>query len=66
MRRAMPATVEPAMMEVRDEERDEAEVRRAVTIGVTIWERNEISNTFDSKNGVRARPSGQLRPRKEE
>jgi hypothetical protein len=38
----MPATAEPAIMEVRDEERDCAEVRRAVTMGVTIWERKEI------------------------
>jgi len=41
----MPATVEPAIMEVRDEERDDVEVRRAVTMGVTIWERKEISLT---------------------
>lgn len=34
---------EPAIMGARDEERDEAEVRTAVTIGVTIWERKEIS-----------------------
>jgi hypothetical protein len=49
MRSAMPAA-EPAIMkvrdeEVRDEERDGAEVRRGVTMGVTIWERKEISWT---------------------
>ena len=43
MKRATPATVAPAIMGVRDEERDDAEVRRAVTIGVTIWKRKEIS-----------------------
>ncbi len=46
MRRAMPATAEPAIMEVRDaEEWDGVEVRRAVTMGVTIWDRKEISWT---------------------
>lgn len=45
MRRAMPATAEPAIMKVRDEERDCAEERRAVTMGVTIWERRKISYT---------------------
>lgn len=45
MRRVVPAMTEPAMMEVRDEERDDAEARRAVTMGVTIWERKEISWT---------------------
>jgi hypothetical protein len=45
MRRAMPAAAEAAIMVVRDEEWDNAEVRRAVTTGVTIWERKEISWT---------------------
>jgi hypothetical protein len=48
MRRARPAA-EPAIMKVRDEERDEApdgaEVRKGVAMGVTIWERKEISWT---------------------
>jgi len=48
MRRVMPAIVEPAIMEVRDEERDCAEVRGAVTTGVAIWERKEISSTCDA------------------
>jgi hypothetical protein len=40
----MPATTEPAIMAVRDdEERDDVGVRTAVTMGVTIWERKEIS-----------------------
>jgi hypothetical protein len=68
MRRAMPAAAEPAIMEVCDEERVCAEERRAVTMGVTIWERKEISWTCyafvlrKSTNGVAA--PGQLRPRK--
>jgi hypothetical protein len=41
IRRALPATTEPAIMGVRDEDWDDAEVRTAVTIGVTIWEREE-------------------------
>jgi len=39
MRRTRPATAEPAMTEVRDEDLDGTELRRDVTIGVTIWER---------------------------
>jgi hypothetical protein len=36
-----PATAEPAMMDVRVDELDEdgVEVRRAVTMGVTSWEK---------------------------
>lgn len=41
----MPATAEAAIMEVRDEEWDSWELRRPVTTGVTIWEREEISWT---------------------
>jgi hypothetical protein len=44
IRRTRPATAEPAMMEVRADDLDDGpEVRRAVTIGVTIWERRMIS-----------------------
>jgi hypothetical protein len=44
MRRKRPAAAVPAIMEVRTEDLDDdAEVRRAVTIGVTIWERRMIS-----------------------
>ncbi len=44
IRRIRPATAEPAIMGVRAEDRDSAaEERRAVTMGVTIWERKEIS-----------------------
>lgn len=40
MMRARPATVVPAMTEERLEILlDEEDVRKAVTIGVTIWER---------------------------
>lgn len=39
----MPATAEPAIMGVRDEDWDGAEVRRAVAMGVTIWEIKGIS-----------------------
>jgi hypothetical protein len=42
MRLPMPAT---AIIEVQNEERDCEEERRAVTIGVTIWERKEMSWT---------------------
>jgi hypothetical protein len=42
MRRIRPATAEPAIMGVRAEDRDDAEVR-PVAMGVTIWERKEIS-----------------------
>jgi hypothetical protein len=45
MRRARPAAAEPAMTEVRDEDLDAAELRRAVAIGVTIWKRRKISRT---------------------
>lgn len=45
MRRTRPATAEPAMTEARVEDLDDAEVRRAVTIGVTIWKRRMISRT---------------------
>jgi hypothetical protein len=40
MRMRMPATAEPAMTDVRDDEsRAGGEVRNDVTIGVTIWDR---------------------------
>ena len=40
----MPATAEPAIMGVRDEDDwDGAEGRRAVAMGVTIWEIKGIS-----------------------
>lgn len=43
MRRATPAAAEPAIIEMCDEEGDRAEERIAVTMGVTIWEKKEIS-----------------------
>jgi hypothetical protein len=43
IRRTRPAAAEPAMTAVRDEDLDDPEVRRAVTIGVTIWEKRMIS-----------------------
>jgi hypothetical protein len=36
-------TAEPAIMEVRAKDQDGTEVHRAVTTGMTIWERKEIS-----------------------
>ncbi len=42
VRRTRLATAELAIMEVRAEDRDGTEVRRAVTTGVMIWEK-EIS-----------------------
>ena len=44
IRRIRLAMAEPAMMELRADDLDDGpEVRRAVTIGVTIWERRMIS-----------------------
>ena len=67
----MTATAEKAMMEVRDEEWVSVELRRAVTMGVTIWERKaNVRNAFGRsllivRNLIEMeweRLSGQLRP----